>query len=185
MTSMKIALLLAVLAAASAVGCSNNSPGVASPTAAAPAKGDLVAGSTAPEFTATAHDGTSVKLSELKGKYVVLYFYPKDETPGCTKEACAFRDAFNELKKEGVVLVGISSDSVESHKDFAAHHKLPFLLVSDPDGVIAKAYGVGSTFGFMSRQSFVVDKDGKIKKVYRSVNVANHANEILADVHAE
>ncbi len=179
LTAAAVALVLAALS-----GCSKSSPatGVATPTAAAPASGDLVAGGAAPEFKAVAHEGTEVDLTKLRGKFVVLYFYPKDETPGCTKEACAFRDAFNELSKEGVVLVGISSDSVESHKEFASHHKLPFLLVSDPDKVIAKAYGVGSTFGFMSRQTFVVDKEGKIKKIYRSVDVAKHAQEILADV---
>lgn len=184
MTSTKSVLAAAVVTLAALAGCSKPSPaaGVATPTAAAPASGDLVAGGAAPEFKAVAHEGTEVDLTKLKGKFVVLYFYPKDETPGCTKEACAFRDAFNELSKEGVVLVGISSDSVDSHKEFAAHHKLPFLLVSDPDKVIAKAYGVGSTFGFMSRQTFVIDKEGKIKKVYRNVDVAKHAQEILADV---
>lgn len=181
--SLALVASLSLTALAALPGCGKSSePGVASPTAAAAPAGELVAGAAAPEIKATAHDGTEIDLGKLKGKFVVLYFYPKDETPGCTKEACAFRDAFDELSKEGVVLVGISADSVQSHKDFAAHHKLPFHLVSDPDKVIAKAYGVGSTLGFMSRQSFVIDKEGKVKKVYRSVDVAKHAQEILADV---
>ncbi len=143
---------------------------------------DLDAGKAAPDFTATAHDGTTVHLAALKGKSVVVYFYPKDETPGCTKEACAFRDGFAELQKKGVVLIGVSGDTDASHKAFAEHHKLPFLLVSDPNGDLAKAYGVPFSDGYAGRQSFVVGADGKLKKVYRKVDVTAHAQEIAADV---
>jgi peroxiredoxin Q/BCP len=144
--------------------------------------GELAPGRPAPQVHAKAHDGTDIDLAALKGKQVVLYFYPKDETAGCTKEACAFRDAWNDLAKTDVVLVGISTDSLDSHKQFAEHHKLPFHLISDTDGTIAKAYGVPNTAGFLGRQTFVIGADGNVKKIYRSVDVTKHASEILADV---
>jgi peroxiredoxin Q/BCP len=152
-----------------------------SASAATTATTDLAIGKPAPPLAAKAHDGTAVDLGALKGKHVVVYFYPKDETPGCTKEACAFRDAWNDLKKRGVVLVGISADSDESHRAFAAHHKLPFLLVSDADGKIAQSFGVPFQGGYTARQSFVVGPDGNVKKIYRKVDVAGHAAEILDD----
>jgi peroxiredoxin Q/BCP len=175
-------------------GCKHDAPpSPPSPTGAAvvapsatPAvatnSGDLAVGKPAPDFSATAHDGTALKLAALKGKNVVLYFYPKDETPGCTKEACAFRDAWKDLEATGVVLVGISTDDSDSHKKFAEHHKLPFHLISDTDGAIAKAYGVPNRAGFLGRQTFVIGPDGNLKKIYRTVDVGNHAAEILADV---
>lgn len=150
------------------------------PEAAKP--GEVTVGKPAPALDAKAHDGTAIKLAALKGKPVVVYFYPKDETPGCTKEACAFRDAWSDLAKANVVLVGVSTDTAESHKAFAAHHKLPFHLVSDADGAIAKAYGVPNNGGFLGRQTFVIDKDGNVKKVYRDVDVSKHAAEVLADL---
>jgi peroxiredoxin Q/BCP len=142
---------------------------------------DEMVGKPAPDFTAVAQDGTSVRLGALKGKMVVLYFYPKDETPGCTKEACSFRDAWDSLAKTGAVLVGISADPAESHKAFAAHHKLPFLLVSDPDGTIGHSYGV-PFHTHHARQTFVIGPDGNVRKVYREVDVTVHAAQILADV---
>jgi peroxiredoxin Q/BCP len=142
----------------------------------------LAVGKPAPEFSVTAHDGMKLNSAELKGKPVVVYFYPKDETPGCTKEACAFRDAFDALNKQGVVLIGVSSDTDESHKAFAEHHKLPFHLVSDGDGNLAKKFGVGTTLGFMQRQSFVIGADGNMKKIYRSVDVSVHAQQIQDDL---
>lgn len=141
---------------------------------------DLV-GKPAPDFTATAQDGTAVHLTAWKGKRVVLYFYPKDETPGCTKEACSFRDAWQDLAKTGAMLVGISADTTDSHKDFADHYKLPFLLVSDPDGKIAESYGVPFS-GHHSRQTVVVGPDGRVVKVYRKVDVTAHAAQILDDL---
>lgn len=172
------------------LGCSRESTppaptstGTASTGASAPnAAGELAVGQAAPDFAATAHDGVAIKPSALAGKHLVLYFYPKDETPGCTKEACAFRDAWKELEQANVVLVGLSTDSLESHKKFAEHHKLPFHLVSDEDGAIAKAYGVPSTLGRLARQTIVIGPDGKVKKIYRSVDVSQHAAEIVADV---
>ena len=144
--------------------------------------GGIAEGKAAPDFTAQAHDGTSIQPSALKGKHVVLYFYPRDETPGCTKEACAFRDAWKDLEAAGVVLVGISTDPLESHKKFAEHHKLPFHLISDADGTIAKAYGVPNRLGFLARHTIVIGPDGNVKKIYRSVDVSKHAAEVLADV---
>ena len=139
-------------------------------------------GKPVPDFELTSDSGESVRLSDLKGKQVVLYFYPKDETPGCTKEACSFRDAWKDLARTGVVLIGVSTDNEESHKAFKKHHELPFHLVSDPSGTIAKAYGVPNHGGFLSRQTFVIGADGKLKKVYRSVDVTKHAGEILDDL---
>ena len=144
--------------------------------------GLLPIGADAPEVIGRDAEQHEVRLSALRGKPVVVYFYPQDGTPGCTKEACAFRDAWSELAKTNVVLVGISTDSLDSHKQFAEHHKLPFHLISDPDGSIAKAYGVPNNAGFLGRQTFVVGADGNLKKIYRSVDVSKHASEVLADV---
>jgi len=176
----------------SLLACSHDSapPASASPTvapvavqsAAVSSSGELKEGSAAPDFTAKAQDGTPVQLSHLKGKPVVVYFYPKDETPGCTKEACSFRDAWDGLSKRGVVLIGISADSDESHRGFAANHKLPFLLVSDTSGAIAKLFGVPMENGYISRQSFVIGADGNLKKIYRTVDVTAHAAQIAADL---
>lgn len=138
-------------------------------------------GQAAPDFALTAQDGTAVHLAALAGKPVVLYFYPQDETPGCTKEACSFRDAWDALAAKGVVLVGVSADSLDSHRAFAAHYKLPFLLVSDGDGALAKKYGVPFE-GAHKRQTIVVGADGRVKNVYRKVDVKVHAQEILAEV---
>jgi thioredoxin-dependent peroxiredoxin len=142
---------------------------------------DPLVGQPAPDFTATAQDGSSVHIAALTGKRVVVYFYPKDETPGCTKEACSFRDAWTSLAKTGAVLVGVSADSIDSHKAFAEHYKLPFLLVSDPDGSIGKKYGVPFE-GYHHRQTIVIGPDGKVRKTYRKVDVAVHAQEILGDL---
>ena len=150
--------------------------------AAMPASGDLAVGKPPPDFTAKDQAGKELKLSALKGKPVVVYFYPKDETPGCTKEACAFRNAWKDIDKKGVVLIGISLDSADSHKAFAKHHQLPFHLVSDESGTIAKSFGVPNSGGYLGRQSFVVGTDGNLKKIYREVDVTKHASEILVDV---
>ncbi len=166
------------------LGCSRGSapPAPGTTTSAAAAAGELAVGKPPPDFTATAHDGTAIKLSALKGKPVVLYFYPRDETPGCTKEACAFRDAWRDLEKKGVVLVGLSTDSLDSHRAFAAHHKLPFHLVSDEGGAIANSFGVPNRLGFLGRQTFVVGADGNVKAIHRDVDVTTHAAQIVADL---
>lgn len=167
-----------VLGPISAVSATSASVAVAAPAPAGPVE----VGLSAPDFDVAASDGTRLQLAALKGKPVVLYFYPRDETPGCTSEACAFRDAWDGLAKKGVVLVGISSDDDASHRAFAQHHKLPFKLVSDPDGKLAKLFGVGMTLSFMSRQTIVIGPDAKVKKIYRSVDVSKHAAEIQADL---
>jgi len=159
-------------------------PIVANPAAATAepaAAGELEVGKLAPELKAKAHDGTSIQLSALKGKSVVIYFYPKDETPGCTKEACSFRDAWNQLGKKAV-MIGVSADDDASHKKFAEHHKLPFLLVSDPDGAIAKSFNVPFVAGLTKRQTVVIGPDGNVKKIYRTVDVTKHAAEIQGDL---
>ena len=196
---MKKALLLGCLALCLA-GCtqSPSAPPASSATAptaitpsatasaAAPAAAaavDPLVGQPAPDFTLPAHDGPSMHLAALQGKPVVLYFYPKDETPGCTKEACSFRDSWQAIAKTGAVLIGVSADTLDSHKAFAEHFKLPFHLVSDPDGAIAKLYGV--PFDKMhKRQTIVIGADGKVLKVYRKVDVGVHAQEILGDLGA-
>ena len=152
-------------------------------TSAAPSADDSLVGQPAPDFTLPAHDGPPLHLAALRGKPVVIYFYPKDETPGCTKEACSFRDAWDAIAKTGATLVGVSADTLESHKAFAEHYKLPFHLVSDPDGAIGKLYGVPFT-GHHKRQTIVIGADGKVRKVYRQVDVAVHAQEVLADLGA-
>lgn len=187
----RLGLSFAAVSLCFAAACSRDSsppqPGAATTAngASAPAAvtgGELAVGKAPPDFTAKDQDGNEIKLSALKGKPVVVYFYPKDETPGCTKEACAFRDAWKDLEKKGVVLIGISTDTAESHKAFAKHHELPFHLVSDESGTIAKSFGVPNRAGFLGRQSFVIGADGNVKKIYRDVDVAKHAGEILSDI---
>jgi peroxiredoxin Q/BCP len=167
--------------AASAAPSAAAPPAMAAEPAPSADPSDSLVGKKAPDFTATAQDGTSVHLAALKGKPVVVYFYPKDETAGCTKEACSFRDTWQDIAKTGAVLVGISADTGDSHKGFAEHYKLPFLLVSDPDGKIGALYGVPFSTHH-SRQTFVIGKDGNVAKVYRKVDVTAHAAQVLGDL---
>ena len=146
--------------------------------------GEVTVGKPPPDFTTKDQDGADLKLSALKGTPVVVYFYPKDETPGCTKEAKDFRDSWKDLEKKGVVVIGISTDSADSHKAFAKHHGLPFHLVSDESGTIAKSFGVPNRMGFLGRQTFVIGADGNVKKIYRDVDVSKHASEVLADLQS-
>lgn len=146
----------------------------------------LKEGDPAPDFTAPTNGGGKVSLSELRGKNVVLFFYPKDNTPGCTKEACGLRDNFEELKKRAVVL-GISTDSVKSHDKFVEKFQLPFTLVADEDKAIVNAYGVWGPQKFMgvpytgtSRVTFLIGPDGRIRKIWPKVKPAEHAAEVLA-----
>jgi peroxiredoxin Q/BCP len=171
-------------AASTAAAATTATPSTAA-TPAATTPGPAAAldvGSPAPDFTATATDGAPLHLAALKGKSVVVYFYPKDETEGCTKEACSFRDAWDSLSKTGVVLIGVSGDTDDSHRAFAEHHKLPFHLVSDSSGAIAALYGVPVRNGYAARQSFVIGPDGNLKKIYRHVDVTVHAAEIAKDL---
>ena len=143
-------------------------------------------GSAAPNFAAKDANGETVRLKDLRGQKVVLYFYPKDDTPGCTKEACSFRDAFADFKKRDIKVLGVSIDSEASHKKFAAKYKLPFTLLADPDHSIADAYGVygekkfmGRTYLGVKRVTFLIDEKGKVKKVFEKVKPEEHAQDVL------
>ncbi|HOC55800.1 MAG TPA: thioredoxin-dependent thiol peroxidase [Verrucomicrobiota bacterium] len=147
----------------------------------------LKEGDVAPGFTAATNGGGKVSLSDFKGKHVVLYFYPRDNTPGCTLEACAFRDEFAALKKKGAVVLGVSTDSARSHDKFAERFKLPFTLVADEDKKIVQAYGAWGPKSFLGKKyqgthrvSFLIGPDGRIKKVWPAVKPAQHAKEVLA-----
>lgn len=141
-------------------------------------------GDEAPEVELAAGDGSTFRLSELRGRWVVLYFYPADDTPGCTAESCAFRDHHDEFVEAGATVVGISSDSVESHERFASKHDLPFPLLSDPDGSARRAYGVRKTLGLLpGRVTFVIDPQGVVRSVFRSqLRASAHQREALAAI---
>ena len=143
-------------------------------------------GDPAPDFTSRDAGGNPVKLSELRGQNVVLYFYPKDDTPGCTKEACSFRDSSDVYEREGVKVLGVSLDDERSHRAFAEKYNLPFTLLADTDHSVSEAYGVygeqrhgDKTYTGVARKTFLIDKDGRIKKVFDKVNVEQHADEVL------
>lgn len=143
-------------------------------------------GTNAPAFKTTDANGETVNLKDLKGQKVVLYFYPKDDTPGCTKEACSFRDAWAKFKKRGITVLGVSPDSEASHKKFETKFKLPFTLLADKDHAIADAYGVwgekkfmGRTYMGVLRTTFLIDEKGKIRKVFEKVKPEDHASEVL------
>ncbi len=139
-------------------------------------------GDVAPDFKLPSNARGDVTLSDFKGKKsVVLYFYPKDETSGCTKEACAFRDTYKEFEEQGAEVLGVSSDTVDSHKKFAARHSLSFPLLSDPDGNVRKAYGVPSTLGFMpGRVTYVIDKQGIVRSIFNSqIHPEQHITQAL------
>lgn len=135
----------------------------------------------APEFNLLAQDNQSYSLAKFRGQYVLLYFYPKDDTPGCTKEACTIRDQFADFEKLGVVVLGVSADSAESHKKFAEKYHLPFLLLADTNKETIKAYGADGLL-FTKRVSYLIDPQGMIKQIYPDVDPASHAAEILTDV---
>lgn len=143
-------------------------------------------GKKAPAFTLIADDGTKVRLSELKGRPVVLYFYPKDDTPGCTKEACAFRDAQTNLKKSGAVVLGVSPDDVASHQTFREKYKLNFPLLADKDHKVAEKYGAwreknmyGKKSMGIQRSTYLIDTEGKVAKLWKRVQVDGHDQQVL------
>jgi peroxiredoxin Q/BCP len=147
----------------------------------------LKEGDVAPEFSSMNEKGARVGLSDFKGKHVILYFYPRDDTPGCTKEACAFRDDFAKFKAKGAVVLGVSTDPVKAHAKFVEKYKLPFTLLADEDKKIVEAYGAWGQKTFMGRKyqgtyrvTFLIGPDGKIKKVWPLVKPAEHAKEVLA-----
>ena len=138
-------------------------------------------GQTAPVFTSVDQDGKAISLTDFRGRAVVLYFYPKDDTPGCTKEACAFRDGYAAIQATGAVILGVSADDAKSHKAFAEKFHLPFQLVADADKKIIDSYGVRMPIlGMAKRTTFIIDRDGVIRKVFEGVSPATHEPEVLA-----
>jgi peroxiredoxin Q/BCP len=146
--------------------------------------GLLPIGAAAPDLAAPDQAGKGHRISEEHGHALVVYFYPKDGTPGCTKEACAFRDAWDKYKNANVQVFGVSADEAKSHAEFAKEQKLPFPILADPEHHWASAFGVKTTLGMDSRVSFLLDKNGKVAKVYPDVDPAIHADEVLRDVAA-
>lgn len=149
----------------------------------------LKEGQKAPAFSLPDDKGQEVSLSDFKGKAVVLYFYPKDMTPGCTQEACDFRDNWGAVKKKGAVVLGVSADAVKKHQTFKDKYKLPFTLLSDEDKGMLKAYKVWQKKKFMGREfmgivrtTLIIDKAGKIKKIWSPVSVKNHVTEVLENL---
>src|SRR5213083_1602632 len=151
----------------------------------------LAVGETAPDFALRSDDGRRMSLKDFRGKKVVLYFYPKDDTPGCTKEACSFRDANHLMQKRGIVVLGVSTDDVPSHQKFAEKYGLPFPLLSDTDTSVSQLYGVygeknmyGKKYMGVNRETFLIDKDGIVRKAWHKVKPEEHANEVLETVDA-
>jgi peroxiredoxin Q/BCP len=180
---LALAALTLTLSAATPVPAADGkeAPVPAPTTMSLPAVGQV-----APDFTLPSTTGKAVTLSQLKGKSVVLYFYPKDETPGCTKEACDFRDRTAELEKAGVVVLGVSNDDLASHLRFQKNHKLPFQLLADADAKVSKLYGVhgrqsvvGIPYTGIQRTTFVIGRDGRIARVWPKVSVNGHVEEVL------
>ncbi|HVF30444.1 MAG TPA: thioredoxin-dependent thiol peroxidase [Pyrinomonadaceae bacterium] len=146
----------------------------------------LKEGDKAPDFKSTDQDGNPVKLSDFKGQKLVLYFYPKDDTPGCTKQACSFRDADDVYQKKGIRVLGVSTDDAKSHQKFISKFQLPFPLLADTDKSIVESYGVwgeksmyGKRYMGTNRRTFLIDEKGKIAKIFDKVNVSEHADEVL------
>ena len=143
-------------------------------------------GEPAPDFTLSSDSGETVSLSDFRGKPVVLYFYPKDDTPGCTTEACEFRDAYDVFRARGAEVLGVSPDNVTSHEKFKAKHQLPFTLLADPDHKVAEDYGVwgerkfaGKSYMGINRSTFIIDADGNISRAMRGIKPAGHASSVL------
>lgn len=151
------------------------------PPSASSQAASLKVGDPAPTLVATASDGTKVDLAAMKGKSVVVYFYPKDDTPGCTAEANGFRDSFDKLAQANVQVIGVSEDDDASHRAFAEKYKLNFPLLADTKGDIARSFGVELKNGYAARTSFLIGADGKVKKIYPKVDPSGHADAILAD----
>jgi peroxiredoxin Q/BCP len=199
----RLALLAPCLVSLSLLAACKQEPAPAQPSAAAPnaavatapteakaqaatapieakPQAELAEGDVAPDIALPLQNGKTVKLSDFKGKPVAIYFYPADATPGCTVEAQGIRDTWADLSKEGVVVIGVSAQDADSHKAFIEKEKLPYDLAIDANGTIAKAFGVPSTMGYHSRQTVLVGKDGKVKKIWRKVSPQGHAQEILS-----
>ena len=147
----------------------------------------LAVGDAAPDFTLPDQQGNPHSLADYRGDWVVLYFYPKDDTPGCTTEACSFRDNINRLIAQDAAVLGVSMDDVASHAAFAAKYELPFPLLADPEGEVVERYGALSDFlvvKFAKRQTFIIDPEGRIATIYRKVNPGEHVGDVLEDLRA-
>ena len=149
----------------------------------------LQVGDLAPDFSLADADGNTVSLSDLKGKRVVLYFYPRDNTPGCTKEACAFRDNYAAYQAKDVIILGVSADDAKSHQKFITNHDLPFPLLVDEGAAVATAYGsyglkkfMGKEYMGINRSTFVIGPDGTLEKIYRKVKAEKHPGELLTEL---
>jgi thioredoxin-dependent peroxiredoxin len=164
---------VSLIAVAGSSGCSREG-----------ARAMLSAGSPVPSLQAVDQHGTSHALADYRGKPTVVYFYPKDGTPGCTKEACAFRDIWSEYEKANVAVLGVSTDDQKSKEAFAKENRLPFPILADPDAKWVEAFGVSSTLGMASRVTFLLGPDGNVAKVYPDVDPGVHAAEVLADATA-
>jgi peroxiredoxin Q/BCP len=143
------------------------------------AKTILKEGDKAPDFLLPSQDGNPLRLSDLRGKNVVLYFYPKDDTPGCTKEACSFRDDLSRFKDLKTEILGVSTDNVKSHKEFQQKYGLNFRLLADPHKKVTKLYGVKTWLGLAERVTFAIDRDGAIQKIFPHVDVSHHSEELV------
>ena len=151
----------------------------------------LTVGDKAPHFSLPSGSGSTITLKSLVGKQVVLYFYPKDDTPGCTKQACGFRDALTNIEKANTVVLGVSTDDLASHQKFSKKYNLPFMLLSDENAEVSKAYGVykeksmyGKTYLGIERSTFVIDETGRLKGIFRKVKVDGHVEEVMDTLKA-
>lgn len=149
----------------------------------------IIEGNQAPDFTLSDESEKIHRLSDYRGKVVLLYFYPKDDTPGCTTEACNFRNDYSAYQKSGVTILGVSPDTTQKHTQFIAKYQLPFTLLADPDHRVCELYGVWGKKKFMGREydgvfrtSFLIDSDGNIRKIYKNVKPDNHSAEVLQDI---
>ena len=148
---------------------------------------EIQVGETAPGFALLDQNNREQRLEDYRGRWLVLYFYPKADTPGCTTEACQFRDDVAQFRRMNVALLGVSTDDVKNQKEFADKYHLPFSLLSDPDGIVASSYGSFTKYGpirFASRHSFIIDPEGRIAKIYRDVNPGKHSDEVIADLQS-
>lgn len=178
-TLARFALSTALVSSSVLIGACSSSPASGEAAAALPAPGSM-----APSFSALDQAGKARTVEEFRGRPLVLFFYPADGSPGCTKEACAFRDAWQRYEAANVAVVGVSTNDVSSHAKFAAEHNLPFALLADTEQQVMRAYGVKSTMGFAQRVSILVDADGRVVRVWPDVDPGVHATEVLAAVSA-
>ena len=175
---------LCLIAPLLVLGCDRGAPRAgaeaSSSAGAASPSGLALVGTSAPDIEGVAQNGDKVRLADFRGRPVVVYFYPKDDTPGCTAEAQGMRDEWTALQAAKAVVIGVSTDSADSHRAFTQKYELPFLLLPDPDAKIARAFGVPVHLGFAKRVTFVIDKQGRIAKVFPDVSPKGHAQEVLA-----